>query len=89
MLSEIMGEPIQNEYDFMKAVKSLAATKSQCAKVSTALMQSFKTGYGSVTPDAGDIRLGEPEIIKSGNKFGVKLTAQAPSIHLNQGEYHD
>jgi stage IV sporulation protein A len=82
MLSEIMGEPIQNEYDFMKAVKSLAATKSQCAKVSTALMQSFKTGYGSVTPDAGDIRLGEPEIIKSGNKFGVKLTAQAPSIHL-------
>ena len=48
----------------------------------SALMQSFKTGYGSVTPDAGDIRLGEPEIIKSGNKFGVKLTAQAPSIHL-------
>ena len=82
MLSEIMGEPIRNEYDFMKAIKTLSATKSQCAKVSTALMQSFKTGYGSVTPDAADIRLGEPEIIKSGNKFGVKLTAQAPSIHL-------
>lgn len=82
MLSDIMGETIENEYDFMKAVKLLASTKSQCAKVSAALLQSCKTGYGSVTPEIGDIRLGEPEIIKSGNKYGVKLTAQAPSIHL-------
>lgn len=82
MLSELIGDTIRNEYDFMKAVKTLAATKSQCAKVSEALMQAFKTGYGSVTPDTGDIRLGEVELIKSGNKFGVKLSAQAPSIHL-------
>ena len=82
MLSEIMGETIKTEYDFIRAVKVLAKTKSQCAKVSDALFQSIKTGYGSVTPDTGDIRLGKPEIIKSGNKFGVKLTAQAPSIHL-------
>lgn len=82
MLSEIFGETIENEYDFMKAVRALAATKSACTKVSAALLQSCKTGYGSVTPELADIRLGEPEIIKSGNKYGVKLTAQAPSIHL-------
>ena len=82
MLSEIMGETIENEYAFMKAIKTLAATKSQCKKVSAALLQSFKTGYGSVTPEESEIQLGTPEVIKSGNKYGVKLTAQAPSIHL-------
>ena len=82
MLSDIMGETIENEYTFMKAVKALAATKNQCSKVSMALLQAEKSGYGSVTPDEKDIRLGEPELIKSGSKYGVKLIAQAPSIHL-------
>ena len=82
MLSDIMGETIENEYAFMKAVRTLAETKNKCKKVSAALLQSFKTGYGSVTPDEAEIKLGTPEVIKSGNKYGVKLTAQAPSIHL-------
>lgn len=82
MLSDILGEKVENEYAFMKAVRALAETKSKCKKVSTALIQSFKTGYGSVTPEESEIILGTPEVIKSGNKYGVKLTAQAPSIHL-------
>lgn len=82
MLSNLMDEPIENEYSFMKAVRELARTKSQCKKVSAALLQSFETGYGAVTPERAEITLEQPELIKSGNKYGVKLKAQAPSIHL-------
>ena len=45
-------------------------------------MQSLKTGYGSVTPEQNEIKLDAPELIKSGNKYGVKIKAKAPSIHL-------
>ena len=60
----------------------MSDTKKQCQKVSMALMQSLKTGYGSVTPDENEIKLDAPELIKSGNKYGVKIKAKAPSIHL-------
>ncbi len=82
MISEMLGTNVNNEYDFMKEIREMANTKKQCAKVSSALMQSFKTGYGSVTPQESDIKLDAPELIKSGNKYGVKIKAQAPSIHL-------
>ena len=82
MVSEMLGIRIQNEYEFMKELKELADTKSSCKKVSFALAQSLKTGYGSVTPDKEEISLDSPELIRSGNKYGVKIKAQAPSIHL-------
>lgn len=82
MLSEMLGSTIHNEYDFMKEIREMSETKKQCEKVSAALMQSFKTGYGSVTPEETEIKLDAPELIRSGNKYGVKIKAQAPSIHL-------
>jgi len=82
MISEMFGKDIYNEYEFIKEIKDMADTKKQCQKVSMALMQSFKTGYGSVTPEEKEIKLDAPELIKSGNKYGVKIKAQAPSIHL-------
>lgn len=82
MLSELLDSDVRNEYDFMKEIKELALTKKQCKKVNTALIQSLKTGYGSVSPDKTDISLEQPEIIKAGNKYGVKIKAKAPSIHL-------
>ena len=82
MISDMLGTNIQNEYEFMKELKELADTKSSCRKVSTALAQSLKTGYGSVTPEKDEISLDSPELIRSGNKYGVKIKAQAPSIHL-------
>ena len=82
MVSEMLGCRIQNEYEFMKELKDLADTKSSCKKVSSALAQSLKTGYGSVTPEKDEISLDSPELIRSGNKYGVKIKAQAPSIHL-------
>ena len=82
MLSELFDCEIKNEYDFMQEIKELAQTKKQCKKVNTALVQSLKTGYGSVTPDKNEITLEQPELIKAGNKYGVKIRAKAPSIHL-------
>lgn len=82
MISDMLGSDVKNEYDFIKEIREMADTKRQCQKVSTALMQSFKTGYGSVTPDEKEIKLDAPELIRSGNKYGVKIKAQAPSIHL-------
>ncbi len=82
MISDMLGSRIQNEYEFMKELKELADTKSSCNKVCAALSQSLKTGYGSVTPEKDEITLEAPELIRSGNKYGVKIKAQAPSIHL-------
>ncbi|MBP3622166.1 MAG: stage IV sporulation protein A [Lachnospiraceae bacterium] len=82
MISDMLGADIRNEYDFIKEIKDMSDTKKQCQKVSMALMQSLKTGYGSVTPEENEIKLDAPELIKSGNKYGVKIKAKAPSIHL-------
>lgn len=82
MLSKLFGTDINNEYEFIREIYDLADTKGKCKKVSQALLQSSKTGYGSVTPEKSEIRLDPPELIKSGNKYGVKLKASAPSVHL-------
>lgn len=82
MLSKLFDTDITNEYEFIKEIYELADTKNKCRKVSQALIQSNKTGYGSVTPEKCEIKLDPPELIKSGNKYGVKLKASAPSIHL-------
>ncbi|MGN0436689.1 MAG: stage IV sporulation protein A [Wujia sp.] len=82
MISDMLGTRVNNEYDFIKEIRNMADTKKQCEKVSTALLQAFKTGYGSVTPEQNEIKLDAPELIKSGNKYGVKIKACAPSIHL-------
>lgn len=82
MLSKLFGTNIDNEYDFIKEIYELADTKSRCKKLSQAMQQSSKTGYGSVSPEKNEIKLDPPELIKSGNKYGVKLKASAPSIHL-------
>ena len=82
MLSGLFNCEINNEYDFIREIKELSNTKEKCLRVSSALLQAHKTGYGSVTPEEGEILLDEPELIKSGNKYGVKIKANAPSIHL-------
>ncbi|MDE6026337.1 MAG: stage IV sporulation protein A [Lachnospiraceae bacterium] len=82
MLSTMLGTEIRSEYDFIREITQMAKTKRQCEKVSEAYLQSCTTGYGSVSPDEADIKLDAPELIRSGNKYGVKIKAEAPSIHL-------
>ena len=56
--------------------------KTEYVKVQSALDQVRQRGYGVVTPEKSEIILEEPEIIRHGNKYGVKIKAESPSIHM-------
>ena len=82
ILSEYVGMPIEGEYQLMQTLKRLASMQSEYEKASVALTQARKKGYGVVTPERGEIVLDEPQVVRHGNKYGVKMKAQAPSINL-------
>ncbi len=82
MLTEMVGEPIADEYQLINKLKNFAAMKHEYAKVLDAVNMVRMKGYGVVTPDRDEIVLERPELIKHGNKFGVKIKASSPSIHM-------
>lgn len=82
MLSEMVGETITDEYQLIGKLKEFAAMKNEYAKVLSAVNSVRMKGYGVVTPEKGEITLKKPEVIKHGNKFGVKINAVSPSIHM-------
>ena len=86
VLSEISGVNITNEGDLFSTITTFADTKREYDKISCALEQVKTTGYGIVTPSIDELILEEPEIVKQGSRFGVKLKAKAPSIHLIRAE---
>ena len=82
VLSEMTGLEIEGEYKLVSLMTELAKTKKEYDKVRDALCDVKLKGYGIVTPQMEELSLEEPEIIKQGNRFGVKLRASAPSIHM-------
>lgn len=82
MLTEMVGEPIADEYQLINKLKNFAAMKHEYTKVLDAVSMVRMKGYGVVTPDREEILLEKPELIKHGNKFGVKIKASSPSIHM-------
>lgn len=82
MLTEMVGETIADEYQLIRKLKDFAAMKHEYAKVLEAVNMVRIKGYGVVTPDKDEIVLEKPELIKHGNKFGVKIKASSPSIHM-------
>ncbi len=82
VLSEITGVTINNEGDLFSIISELSTAKKKYDKISYALDEVNSKGYGIVTPSIDDLVLEEPEMIKQGSRFGVKLKATAPSIHL-------
>lgn len=82
MLSDLIGEQISGEYQLLSALKEMAAMKKEYVKVLHAVDAVRQKGYGVVTPERDEITLDKPEIIKHGNKFGVKIKAESPSIHM-------
>lgn len=82
MLTEMVGESIADEYQLISKLKNFAAMKHEYAKVLDAVNMVRMKGYGVVTPDRDEIVLEKPELIKHGNKFGVKIKASSPSIHM-------
>lgn len=82
VLSDKCGDEIRDEKDLMRLVCDLAQVRNKFKKFSSALMEVDRTGYGIVMPDIDELTLEEPEIVKQGGRYGVKLKAQAPSIHM-------
>ena len=81
-ISELTGVPIEGEYQLISLIKELSEKKDAFAKVADAVNAVGMKGYGVIHPELKDIRLEEPELIHHGNKYGVKLKATSPSVHL-------
>ena len=82
VLSEITGVNVENEGDLFGIITDLSSAKKKYDKIAYALEEVNAKGYGIVTPSIDDLVLAEPEMVKQGSRFGVKLKATAPSIHM-------
>ncbi|HEX3045695.1 MAG TPA: stage IV sporulation protein A [Bacillota bacterium] len=82
ILEELSGFTVSGDHHLMKVMKELSIAKREYDKVAEALIQVRDTGYGIVQPLLTELTFAEPELIKHGNRFGVKLKASAPSIHM-------
>ncbi len=84
ILSDMIGTPITGEYELIATLKELAGKRAEYESIGTACEQVKGRGYGIVTPTMEEIEIAEPELIKHGNKYGVKIKAVCPSLHLIQ-----
>ncbi len=82
ILGEATGLEMADEGDLMSCMIELASIKNKYDRVKTALDEVEATGYGIVLPTMEELSLEEPEIIRQGGKYGVRLKASAPSIHM-------
>ena len=82
ILSEETGIDIKGEEDLFALILSLNEKKKRYEKFDTALKEVEAKGYGIVMPSVDELTLEEPEIMHQGNKYGVRLKASAPSIHM-------
>ena len=82
ILEEETGISVNNEQELMKAVKELSLSQESCKRIKDALEEVEATGYGIVMPGIDDLTLEEPEIVKQGGRYGVRLRAGAPSLHI-------
>ena len=82
ILSSRAGQPIESDAQLLAILTELSRMKKEYEKVADALQAVQATGYGIVMPTIADTVLDKPEVVKKGGAYGVKLKAQAPSIHM-------
>ena len=86
ILSEMTGTDIRSEYQLISLVKEMSELKQEYQMAAAALASVKQTGYGVITPTRQEIQMEEPVVIRQGNKYGVKIKAVSPSIHLIRAE---
>lgn len=86
VLGEVTGLEIDGESGLMPCMIELAQIKKKYEKVKSALDEVEATGYGIVMPTIDELTLEEPEMVKQGGKYGVRLRAEAPSIHMMRAD---
>jgi stage IV sporulation protein A len=82
ILKEIVGVEIRGKDHLLSLMQDFAYAKAEYDQVADALRMVKQTGYGVAAPSLNDMSLDEPEIIRQGARFGVRLKAVAPSIHM-------
>jgi len=82
VLSEMTGFEVNDEEELMHNMVLLAHDRKEYLKVKNAIDEVEATGYGIVMPAIEELALEEPEIMKQGGRYGVRLRASAPSIHM-------
>jgi len=82
ILGELSGLQIPGEDALIQTICTLSETKKKYDRIAYAMHEVNEKGYGIVTPSIEELKLEEPEIVRQGNRFGVKLRASAPSIHM-------
>lgn len=86
ILGETTGIEINSESDLLPLLKNLTEIRKKYEKIENALREVEATGYGIVMPTIEELTLEEPEIVRQGGKYGVKLRASAPSIHMMKAD---
>ncbi len=86
ILEEQTGISVENEQELMKRMKELSDAQSSYRRIQNALDEVEATGYGIVLPGIEDLTLEEPEIMKQGGRYGVRLRASAPSLHIMRAD---
>jgi stage IV sporulation protein A len=81
-ISRLAGVPVSGEYELISLLREMSAKKQEYERVSEAVESVESRGYGVVVPDLSQIQLEQPQIIRHGNKYGVKIKALSPSIHM-------
>ncbi len=82
MITEIAGVSVENDVQLVNAIQILSDIHKKYQKIEAALEQVNSTGYGIVMPSIDELELEEPEIVRQGSRYGVRLKASAPSIHM-------
>ncbi len=82
LLSNLTHEEISSEYELMEVLKKIGERKEEYETVATALESVRNSGYGVVTPKRNEISLEKPEVIRHGNKYGVKIRSNSPSVFM-------
>lgn len=82
VLSSECGFEIKDDFELVAYMKDLATAKLEYDKLKTALLEAEENGYGITMPKQDDFVLQEPEVFKQGNRYGVKIKATAPSLHI-------
>ena len=86
MISNITGLEIENDASLIENIKMLSEAYKKYQRLADAIEQVNSTGYGIVMPATEELHLEEPEIMKQGSRYGVKLKASAPSIHMMRAD---
>jgi stage IV sporulation protein A len=82
VMKEIAGFDLNDPSDLLRALQDYSNLKKEFSGLGEAIKMAKTTGYGFATPCLDDIRVDKPELVKQGGRYGVRIKAQAPSLHI-------